>query len=111
MFNRVQSTQDEKARFIKGNELKLSYFHCFFLREQFELSKRYYVFSYETGVKKKKKHKSCTSHRLRNTFQHAEDIVAIELFHYLLLPETYNDAFIRLVYVYKGLQKCNSKNI
>ena len=33
LLNRVQSTQDEKARFIKGNEFKLSYFHSFFLRE------------------------------------------------------------------------------
>ena len=33
LFNRVQSTQDEKARFIKGNEQKLSYFHSFFKRK------------------------------------------------------------------------------
>ena len=37
MFNRVQSTQDEKARFIKGNELKLTHVELFsflfFLRE------------------------------------------------------------------------------
>ena len=37
-FNRVQSIQNEKARFIKGNELKLSFFHPFFLRE--------YVYTY-----------------------------------------------------------------
>ena len=36
LLNRVQSTQDEKARFIKGNELKLSQVELFsflFLRE------------------------------------------------------------------------------
>ena len=36
LFNRVQSTQDEKARFIKGNELKLTQVELFsflFLRE------------------------------------------------------------------------------
>ena len=33
LFNPVQSTQDEKATFIKENELKLSYFYSFFLRE------------------------------------------------------------------------------
>ena len=32
LFNRVQPIQDEKARFIKGNELKFSYFHFFFKR-------------------------------------------------------------------------------
>ena len=35
-FNRLQSTQDEKARFIKGNELKLTQVNLFsflFLRE------------------------------------------------------------------------------
>ena len=26
LFNRVQTTEDEKAHFIKGNELKLGYF-------------------------------------------------------------------------------------
>ena len=29
LFNRVQSTQDEKARFIKGNELKLTQVELF----------------------------------------------------------------------------------
>ena len=29
LFNRVQSTQDEKARFIKGNELKLTQIELF----------------------------------------------------------------------------------
>ena len=33
LLNLVELTQDEKARFIKGKELKLSYFHSFFLRE------------------------------------------------------------------------------
>ena len=36
LLNRVQPTQDEKARFIKGNELKLTQvelFSFFFLRE------------------------------------------------------------------------------
>ena len=36
LFNRVQSTQDEKARFINGNELKLTQVELFsflFLRE------------------------------------------------------------------------------
>ena len=33
LFNRVQSTQDEKACFSKENELKLSYFHSLFLRD------------------------------------------------------------------------------
>ena len=29
LFNRVQSTQDEKARFIKGNQLKLTQVEIF----------------------------------------------------------------------------------
>ena len=32
LFNRVQSIQDEKARFIKGNGLKLNYFHSPFFK-------------------------------------------------------------------------------
>ena len=36
-FNRVHLTQDENALFIKGNELKLSYFHFFFLREYIKI--------------------------------------------------------------------------
>ena len=37
-FNRVQSTQDEKARFIKGNELKLTQVELFsFLVREYNL--------------------------------------------------------------------------
>ena len=44
LFNRVQSTQDEKARFIKGNKLKLSYFRSFILREHIPMYKDIRVF-------------------------------------------------------------------
>ena len=48
LFNRVQSTQDEKARFIKGNELKLRYFHSFFFKRV-----RCYFLTIEISKKKK----------------------------------------------------------
>ena len=52
--------------------------------------------------RKKKKGKSCNSHRLRNTFQHKEDSVAFELSVYLY-AEIYTNAFIRSVCVHTEL--------
>ena len=57
MFNRVQSTQDEKARFIKGNELKLTQVELFsFLFLKRVRSNRAYK-SVKASLKKKKKEK------------------------------------------------------
>ena len=44
-FSPVKSTQDENVCFIKGNELKLSYFHSLFLREYQNYAKQSFSLS------------------------------------------------------------------